>query len=70
MANSLTDEEHEARAMLLGAKWKSWMHCYVFEHKDWRLAGGSSERWLDDETLEELTDAQKFQRLNASLKFK
>lgn len=66
----LTDEEHEARAMLLGAKWKGYMHCYVFENKDWRAVGGPSERWLDGDTLEELTGEQKFNRLNQSLKFK
>lgn len=60
---TLTDEEHEARAMLLGAKWKSYIHCYVWE-------GEKPERWIDDESLEELTHDQKFQRLSRSLDFK
>lgn len=67
----LTDEEHEARAMLLGAKWKSWLHCYVFEKPAQTLAlQAGMERWLDGDTLEELTGEQKFNRLNNSLKFK
>jgi hypothetical protein len=60
MSAGLTDEEHEARAMLLGAVYKSWLNAYVWE-------GQVPERWVDADTMCELDHHEKFMRLAQSV---
>ena len=64
----MTPEEHDARAMLIGAVWKEWLRCYI--KKIGRHDGrpmSTIEVWLDDETMEELTHDERWQRLQGSI---
>ena len=64
----MTPEEHDARAMLIGAVWKEWLHCYIktIGHHDGRPLS-TTEVWIDDETMEELTYEEKSKRLISSI---
>lgn len=59
----MTEDEHKARAMLLGLRYKAYLNAYVDE----RVPRAAREVWLDCTTLEEIDDKEKFARLTQGL---
>jgi hypothetical protein len=64
--NSLSLEEHEARALLLGRRYSEWAGAYIDESIS-PLDGLRSKPWLDAETLEEIHHDEKFSRIERQI---
>ncbi len=64
----MTNEEHTARAMLLGRIYIHWAHVYVDEAEWLRGTLGNGRdsdtiEWLDADTLSPLSEEERFSRL-------
>lgn len=63
---TLTDEQHQARAMLMGLIYIDWAHIYV-DKDDWdspQIAGGRKiTDWLDADDLHALAQDEKMARI-------
>lgn len=60
MVTTLTADEHEARAVLLGRRYSAWAGAYVDEGF---TSSDIPRPWLDAETLEEIHHDEKFTRI-------